>query len=179
MLDTHSDIYIEKLTLKNVDLDNYVKWVQDDDVMQFIESRFDKSGLNAAGIKRFIKTCRRSPSEELFGIFVDPDIHIGNIKLGDIDTNHKFAYVGIFIGDSSCHGKGYGTRAIRLITKYAFDKLKLNKVVAGVYAPNIASRRAFVKAGYNSCGYLCSHRWYKGAYVGQFLFEKVNINCEN
>ncbi len=59
-----------------------------------------------------------------FGIFViETREHIGNIKIGNIDQIHRFADVGLLIGEASARGKGYGTEAILLACRYAFGNL--------------------------------------------------------
>ena len=57
---------------------------------------------------------------------------------------------------------------------YAFRKLKLNKLVAGIYAENYGSIRAFEKSGFKQIGLLHQHRVYNGKYTDQFLFELLN-----
>jgi len=42
--------------------------------------------------------------------------------------------------------------AIGLISRYAVRTLRLRKLAAGVYAPNVGSARAFVRAGYRQEG---------------------------
>src|SRR5205085_6708203 len=77
--------------------------------------------------------------------------HIGNIKI-DSTVNpfwdHLVGEVGLLIGEKSCWGKGYGSEAIRLITSFAFEHLKLQKLTATCFAINVGSDIAFVTAGY-------------------------------
>ena len=68
------------------------------------------------------------------------------------------------IGDKKYWGKGYGTETIKLVVDYAFDRLGLNKVVAGAVAANQASIKAFQKVGFEIEGQGRSHFFLDGKY---------------
>lgn len=74
---------------------------------------------------------------------------IGSVYLKDIDYTQKIAEGGIFIGEDSVLGKGYGTEAMQLLVKYAFEKLKLNQVFVRVFVENKASIAICEKAGFS------------------------------
>jgi len=60
------------------------------------------------------------------------------------------------------------------MTRFAFDKLCLNKLVAGIYVNNIGSIKAFENSGFEIIGTMRQHRVYKGSYVDQHLLELIN-----
>src|SRR5205814_2669717 len=103
----------------------------------------------------------------------DNDQHIGNIKLGPIHWIHRYAEIGLLIGEKSCWGQGYASEAIRLVTTYAFERLNLHKVTAGCYATNVGSVRAFEKAGFVREGVRPRHCFCEGTYVDLIL-----LGCE-
>ena len=84
----------------------------------------------------------------MLGIYFK-DKHIGNIK-AEINPFHKTASIGILIGESDFHGQGIGYTAISLLSGYLFYTLKLHKINAGLYKSNIASFKAFEKAGFET-----------------------------
>lgn len=151
--------------------EKYLSWMKNDEVLQYLESRWYCHSLES--IREFIREMNSSPDNFLFGIFSNQHGHIGNIKVGNIHQIHHFAEIGLLIGEHDARGKGFGTEAIRLATKYAFEELNLHKVTAGMYASNIASYKAFVKAGYRQVGYFEKHWFCKGEYVNGFLMEKL------
>lgn len=177
MSDIHNNIYIEELEYQHINYDDYASWIMNDEIVQFTEAQFNRPttvGSMKIAIHKYVMVKRGSKTDKLFGIFLsDNQKHIGNINVGRINYNHKFAELGILIGNKTCHGKGYGTRAIILATEYALGELELHKLIAGIYANNIASIKAFTKAGYKKCGCLKNHRLYKEEYVDQYLFEKI------
>jgi RimJ/RimL family protein N-acetyltransferase len=162
-------IRLKLLSPEDVSVD-YVEWMRDASITQFLESRWTVYELG--DLKEYVKQINSSHNNFLFGIFLLENFrHIGNIKIGNIDYVHRFGDIGLLIGNKEYHGQGYGSEAIEIATEYAFNELNLNKLVAGIYAPNLASCRAFAKAGYRKVGILKYHRYYKGNYVDEVLLE--------
>jgi len=77
---------------------------------------------------------------------------IGSVYLRDIDHTHKKAEFGIFIGEDSARGKGYGSLATRLILKYAFDEMGLNRVFLRVFSNNKSAIKCYLNAGFREEG---------------------------
>jgi len=171
------NLYLKLLTEKDVNK-RYVEWLNDEDINQFLESRWSKQTIE--GVRAYVKFMHDSPNNFLFGIFIkNGNRHIGNIKIGSINKMNKFADLGLLIGDKSVWGKGYGTEAIKLATWYAFGDLKLNKLVAGINVCNAGSFRAFIKAGYREVGVYEKHSFYKGNFVDSVVVEKCNPDTDS
>lgn len=77
---------------------------------------------------------------------------IGGIGLWIESWAHGEAWVGIGIGERDYWGNGYGTEAMRLILRFAFDELNLQRVSLGVYAYNPRAIRSYEKAGFRREG---------------------------
>ncbi len=151
--------------------ENYVKWMEDEEVTRFLESRFKRYSLE--DLKEYVRNMKESPSDFLFGIFLkENNKHIGNIKISGVDQIHKFGDIGLLIGEKSEWGKGYGTEAIKLITKYSFEQLNLHKLITGIYENNISSLKAFSQAGYKEVGRYKKHRFFNGEYIDEILLER-------
>lgn len=156
----------------------YYRWMNDEEVNRFLESRFSVHTLE--NLRDYIAS-RRQSNNELFMAIVrkSDERHIGNIKLGPINEIHRFADIGIIVGEKDCWGKGCATEAIKLITDYSFRVLMLNKLTAGCYSSNRGSARAFEKAGFVSEGirksqYLCDNN-----YVDDWLYGMINCRKNN
>ena len=163
-------IYLRSLSFENVSY-NYVNWMNDEETNQFLESRFKT--WTTGDIIEYIKATNESGDNFLFGLFLkENDEHIGNIKIGNVNRIHKFADIGLILGNKGEWGKGYGTEAIDLASRYAFEVLGLNKLTAGIYANNIGCYKAFIKAGYSEAGRLKKQRLYKEQYVDEILVER-------
>jgi len=146
---------LRELTVENVS-ENYVSWLNDNEVNQYLESRFYKHSI--ADVERFVERINRESYNILLGVFIKKNMkHIGNIKIGPIDRYHNTASIGLLIGDKNEWGKGYASEAIQSVTKFSFDKLNLIKISASCYESNIGSKKAFEKSGYKIEGFLHNH----------------------
>ena len=121
----------------------YLKWLRDPEVTQFI--KFATPGLRAA--RRYVLEAIRDPDARFFAICLPSGRKIGTIKLAPIDWKHG-AEVGVMIGAKRFWGRGYGRRAILLACRFAFERLRLPCVTAGIDDGNIASIKAFELAGF-------------------------------
>ena len=93
--------------------------MNDYEVTKYTEQRHRSH--TSRDVEEFVEEKFNSQSDLLFGIFVD-ERHIGNIKLGPINFIHKSAEISYFIGEKELWGKGYATKAIKLIIKIAKRK---------------------------------------------------------
>lgn len=79
----------------------------------------------------------------------DPDWH--DQSFSDVRGSLQSAFIGYFL-DGKHNGKGYATKAVKLIVDYAFNELKLYRIEAGVMPHNKASIRMLEKAGFHKEG---------------------------
>lgn len=152
--------------------ERYVSWMNDYEVVQYTESRFYSHTIES--IAQYVKQTSLKDDVYFFAIHTPENGHIGNIKLGPVNRYHSYAEIGIIIGEKSCWGKGYGTEAVRALKDWAFVELKLHKVVAGAYASNTGSVKAFAKCGFELEGILKSHVLFEGIYEDCYRMGCVN-----
>lgn len=165
-------IYLRKVIPDDVN-EAYCRWMNDHATNRFLESRFYPHSIET--LREYIVNKQSDNLNAFFAIVLnDGGRHIGNIKLGPVDSHHRLADIGILIGEKDCWGKGYALEAINLIVDYAFYTLNLHKVTAGCYAPNKGAIRAFEKAGFVHEGVRKSHCLFEGEYVDDILLGLVN-----
>ncbi len=155
-------------TLSNEDVsERYLGWLNDPNVNRFLETRFTPQTKETC--EKFVSDVENDPASYLFGVFDKVTLeHIGNIKLGFINTHHQSGQLSLFIGEKSCWGKGYATESIRCITKWGFEVLELERIEAGCYDTNIGSLRAFLKVGYSVEGFFRNNVVSGGRRIGSF-----------
>lgn len=147
--------------------------MNDPEINAFLESRFVEHGLD--DLSRFVEAMAEDRLNLFLGIFLrDGDRHIGNIKLGPVNTHHARAEIGLLIGDRDCWGKGYASEAIAILTDFAFQTIGLRRVGAGAYAENEGSARAFEKAGYRREAVFRDHWWHDGRFQDGVYLAKIN-----
>jgi len=167
------DIFLRQIT-ENDATEEYVAWLNDKEVNQFLESRFILASV--CNVKKFIVETNINELNYFFAICLNSNNkHIGNIKLGPINHHHKRGDIGLMIGDKNQWGKGYATQAIELISEYALDFLKLNKVTAGCYSNNKGSEKSFLKNNFVIEGIFKKHFIdAKGLWVDLISLSKLN-----
>lgn len=143
-------IYLRELRKEDAQ-GSYYHWLNDSEISQYLETRFIP--WSVAGLEKYIADMDGNRTEILFGICLqENDQHIGNIKIGPINEVHRYADIGLLIGEKDQWGKGYASEAIGLICKFGFDTLNLHKLKAGCYEDNIGSAKAFFKNGFSEEG---------------------------
>ncbi|MGM0622327.1 MAG: GNAT family N-acetyltransferase [Bacteroidota bacterium] len=74
--------------------------------------------------------------------------YVGNISLlPGSDVYRKSAEIGYFIGEPFWN-KGIATKAVKLITKFGFEKLDIVRIYTGIFEFNKASQRVLEKCGF-------------------------------
>jgi RimJ/RimL family protein N-acetyltransferase len=73
---------------------------------------------------------------------------IGLIGLYTIFLPQREALMGIQIGERDYWGKGYGTDALRVLLRYAFGELNLQRVSLSVLEGNERAMRSYEKCGF-------------------------------
>jgi RimJ/RimL family protein N-acetyltransferase len=92
---------------------------------------------------------------------LEPDRLIGFVSLW-LRWQHADAWLGIGIGDRADWGQGYGTEALRIALRYAFEELNLHRVSLTVLGANPRAQRAYEKAGFVVEGRQRSQNQYDG-----------------
>lgn len=121
-------------------------------------------------ISKNLKEARRKrPKQINFVIDINGEVagSVGFSKIG----GHK-AEIGYWLAEKYW-GKRIMTRAVKLITKFGFEKLKLRRIYAHVFSFNKASMRVLEKAGYKHEGILRKNIIKDGKFIDGFLFAKV------
>jgi RimJ/RimL family protein N-acetyltransferase len=124
------------------------RWYADPEVTRYLNLRFPPT---LESMEAWLRQLAASSDDVVWAIVRD-DGPIGIILLKDIDWRRRGGHIGLGIGETSEWGHGYGTRAVALCTRFAFEELGLEKLKAGVFAENLGSRRMMEKVGYRQYG---------------------------
>jgi [ribosomal protein S5]-alanine N-acetyltransferase len=97
---------------------------------------------------------------------------IGSIGLRDIDTQHRQAELGFWIG-KDWWGQGYAREAARAVIQFGFQSLDLNRICAHHMTRNPASGRVLLAAGMQQEGVLRQRVQKWGVYEDVVLYAVV------
>jgi RimJ/RimL family protein N-acetyltransferase len=74
---------------------------------------------------------------------------IGFINLDIPHWSQRNAWIGIGLGEREYWGKSYGTDAMRVLLRFAFAELNLERLTLNVFAYNERAPRSYLKAGFS------------------------------
>jgi RimJ/RimL family protein N-acetyltransferase len=107
---------------------------------------------------------RVANSGEFVDGWLDLGIESGGRLVGEIDARHPprtmpegVFELGISLFDVNDRGRGLGTEAIRLLTRYLFEREQAGRVQASTWVENHAMRRVFEKLGFVEEGVLYAY----------------------
>jgi len=112
---------------------------------------------------------KRKKKRVAFAIDIKEKV-IGGIGLSKIE-GHK-AEIGYWLAEPYW-GRGIMTKAVKLVTKFGFEKLGLRRIYGKVFPWNKASMRVLEKAGYKFEGILRKETIKDGKFFDAYLFAKV------
>lgn len=162
-------VTFKKLQVQDITI-NYVNWFKDNEVTKYSNNQYYEIDLNSQ--KKYVKSCLKSDSCDLFGIFFE-NLHIGNILINEISILHKRAQISYVIGNKNYWSKGIGTKAIKFIVEKARSEYKLKKIYASCSDANIASKTILKKNGFIVEGKRKQHLFYQNKWHDQIDFGLI------
>ncbi len=99
------------------------------------------------------------------------DALLGNCGLFGIEDVNQTAEIGIFIGESSRRGEGYGSEALRLLCDYGFYVLNLRSIHLRTYAYNTRGVACYRRAGFKDSGCLRKAHFYAGEFYDVLFMD--------
>ncbi|MCC5839992.1 MAG: GNAT family N-acetyltransferase [Opitutales bacterium] len=110
-----------------------------------------KPPLDAEGMRNEVERAlaqQKSGHRTPFAIFHrERAEHIGSTSLWDVDNEHRSVEIGSTWLALPFHGTGVNRECKELLLTYAFDELRMNRVVFQTDELNLRSRRAIEKLG--------------------------------
>ncbi|RLC58485.1 MAG: N-acetyltransferase [Chloroflexi bacterium] len=139
------------------DLALFARWHGNPDVRHWLHmSEIPNQSLELE--RQRWQIARNDPTRVSFVIETLDGVPIGNIVLVGIDAAHRRAELGIAIGEKEHWGRGYGTDAIRVVLRFAFEVLNLRRVELITDIDNERGIRAYEKCGFVREGVLRAKR---------------------
>lgn len=120
----------------------------------------------AAFAERF--RARLANSDEVHFVIEVGGSVVGRCDLFAVDLFARHAEVGIAL-TGTARGKGYGTEALALLVRYAFERRNLRRVHLRTIATNAAAIASYTKVGFVREGQLRESAWVRGSYVDEVL----------
>jgi len=166
---TNNTIYLKKLTIDDIS-EKYLNWVNDKVVTDFLEIRHKNH--NREDLINYVKSFDSDNSHFLFGVFlIDTNEHIGNGTLYNVNYIHRTFDIGYLIGEKKYWGTTVSLETVLILLKFGFDKLKMRKMIGGVYANHIKSRFTLKRLGFSEEARLKEKFIYNGKSVDEIIYS--------
>ena len=141
--------------IADADTDNIVRWRNSDSVRRYF---LDQRLFTPQSHRQWMQTRVNTGQVAQFIITrLDTGEDIGSVYLRDIDRDNLTCESGIFLGEDSARGKGFGSEACRMACRFAFETLGMERVFLRVLADNTAAIRSYQHAGFRQKGLLRQH----------------------
>ena len=148
---------------KSRHLENAVGWLNDEETTRWL--LIDAPVSRVYEEEFFDRVARGSDGQDaVFAIETLDGQHIGFAGAHHIAWPHGHAETGMFIGPADVRGKGFGTDAMRVRTRWAFEVYGLRLLYSRPFAENAASIRALERVGYRRVGTWPKFFWKRGAF---------------
>jgi len=132
------------------DAELFCRWSRDSEYMRLS----DASAVRLSTLKQTTEFIEKEFENESLAMFafsiwtLEDNRMIGEIDLSGVNWASGESIVGIGIGDRNDWGKGYGTDAMRIVLRFAFDELNLHRVFLNTFEYNLRAIRSYEKAGF-------------------------------
>lgn len=103
--------------------------------------------------------------------------YIGGCGIQEVNWLARVAVIGIMIGDKDYWGKGYGTDAMKVLIKFIFENMNINKIRLNTFSFNERAIKCYKKCGFEVEGVLKKEIFKDGKYYDEVvmaLFNKSN-----
>src|SRR4030088_1603878 len=139
------NIYLRILT--QADLDRLLSWHNDSELYSTLGGHFRYVSRESEA--EWLRRRLQARDEVNLAICVsESSEHIGNVYLRNINWIDRNCELHTFIAAKEHRGKGYGSAAVQLIIKHAFQDLGLMRIYLQVLASNSGAIAAYEKCGF-------------------------------
>ncbi len=124
-------------------------WVNDPEAIRYLSTRFWAPQTMVDTQEFLSRMLQSSHNAYNFVIAAAEDgRYIGQLDMFRVDWKLRQGEIGMVIGSGADRGKGYGTEALRLLSRFAFQTLGLERIELEVHTENAAAIRCYQKAGF-------------------------------
>ena len=146
----------ERVQLRRHDPNNYglyAEWYGDPEVWNL--TSWARSPLGRSAVKRLFEEREMSTTDDSFAIHPSGEkAPVGVISLMNLSEANQSAELSVIVGSPEDRSHGYGAEAIKLIVRYAFEDLGLNRVGLSVFDFNDAAISTYERLGFEHEGRL-------------------------
>ena len=107
------------------DIKKWISWLNNKSITEFSDKRFNKHTILSQ--KKILKKKIKEKMKKIFQIKFNNKF-IGVIELSSVNILNHGCEISYLIGEKKMHGKGLGTKAIKICLEFAKYKLNLKSI---------------------------------------------------
>lgn len=168
-------LYGERVILREYrknDLEDMLKWTNNPNVTKYLSDIF-LYAHSKENTEKFLDSMLQGISDSKGFVIAEKSTekYLGQIDIINIDWKNRSAMIGIVIGSEENMSKGYGSEAIKLIQKFAFYTLNLNRLWLTLHSYNERAHRCYMNCGFIEEGRERSNFFYEGQYTDTVIMS--------
>ena len=132
----------------------FTRWNRDSEFMRLLDSN-PTSFRSQRGMQKMLERDLENQSSDRHWFTIHAladDKLLGDINLFVDDWAGREAFVGLGIGERDFWGRGYGTDVMKVILRYAFTEVNLQRVTLNTFEYNPRAIRSYEKSGFRHEG---------------------------
>ncbi len=153
------------------DFEHIRKWVNDIEVTRYLSSIFDYAH-SEKNTKDYINHMMNQGKGFVIADKKD-ESYIGQIDIIKINNRDRIAELGLVIGRKDLHGNGYGQEALRLLQKFVFETININRLELLVHSENKRAIECYKKAGFIEEGRKREAFYFQGKYIDDIIMSML------
>ena len=125
------------------------QWVNDASATRYLSTRFWVP-QTTVDTQEFLSGMMQSSHNAYNFVIADAKDgrYIGQLDMFRVDWRLRRGEIGMVIASSEDRGRSFGTEALRLLSRFAFETLGLERIELEVHMDNAAAIRCYEKAGF-------------------------------
>ncbi|MCR1952820.1 GNAT family N-acetyltransferase [Clostridium sp. DSM 100503] len=167
-------MYIGKLVrlraYKEEDIERAVEFINDEEVKKFLDSNIPFP-MTKWQEEEWVRS--RKANVDFTYDFAIEDLetgkYIGGCSINECDVKNRTCVIGIMIGDKEYWSKGYGSDSLKVLTKFIFEEVNMNKIKLKVFSFNTRAIACYKKVGFKEEGILKKEVYRNGKYHDEIL----------
>ncbi|WP_195262580.1 GNAT family protein [Clostridium sp. 1001275B_160808_H3] len=155
---------------KEEDIERAVEFINDEEVKKFLDSNIPFP-MTKWQEEEWVRS-RKANSNFTYDFAIE-DLetgkYIGGCSINECDVKNRTCVIGIMIGDKEYWSKGYGSDSLKVLTKFIFEEVNMNKIKLKVFSFNTRAIACYKKVGFKEEGILKKEVYRNGKYHDEIL----------
>lgn len=162
---------------KEEDIEKAVEFINDEEVKKLMDSNIPFP-MTKWQEEEWVRS--RKANTDFTYDFAIEDLktgkYIGGCSINECDVKNRTCVVGIMIGDKEYWGKGYGSDALKVLIKFIFEEVNMNKIKLNVFSFNNRAIACYKKVGFKEEGILKKEIYRNGRYHDEIIMAMFKDN---